>query len=283
MTAFNPRLAARIAETGIPLTADMVAPVGDRIASRLQVAWQEPNAGLRQYGSGKDSYRPIAGSDQDQITPDGISNPYWEAVRWMPAESDWRGDRLEPTYPYLAFSKATGNALSEAGATRESMATRYAWSIVSPGDVTWLVQQLAGRAVVEIGAGTGYWAWQLEQAGVDVAAYDPHPPADDNSYCKGGPYTTVLQDDATAVKHHQDRALLMVWPPYGGEHAGHALSVYEGDLLIYAGESHGGCTADDTFYELLDAEWDEVSVAPQHVTWWGIHCRLAAYVRKAAS
>ena len=72
----------------------------------------------------------------------------------------------------------------------------------------------------------------------------------------------------------------MVWPPYGGEHARHALSVYEGDLLVYAGEGGGGCTADDGFYELLDAEWDEVSVAPQHVTWWGIHCRLSSYIRK---
>lgn len=253
------------------------------MAAALEAAWSEPDSGLRRYASSSDNYRPLAGSDQDQLTPNGISNPYWDAVRWMPAEPDWHSKRLEPTYPYLAFSKATSGELEEVGATRHSMTTRFAWSIISPGDVDWMVQQLDGRAVVEVGAGTGYWAWQLEQAGVDVAAYDPFPPADDNSYCKGDPYTTVLQDDATAVKHHQDRALLMVWPPYGGEHARHAMSVYEGDLLLYAGESWGGCTADDGFYELLDAEWDEVSVAPQHVTWWGIHCRLSAFTRKAVT
>lgn len=253
----------------------------DRIISRLQAAWQEPYAGHRQFNNGgRPPYAPIAGSDQDQVTPDGVSNPLWDAVRWMPAEPDWHDGKWEPTYPYLAFSKETGVELDAIGADRRHLATRFAWSIISPGDVTWMVGQLAGREVVEIGAGTGYWAWQLEQAKVDVAAYDPYPPADDNTYCKAGPYTTVLADDATAVKHHQDRALLMVWPPYGGEHARHALSLYEGDLLIYAGESWGGCTADDGFYELLEAEWDEVSVAPRHVTWWGIHCRLAAYVRK---
>ena len=140
------------------------------IAARLQAAWQEPNAGVRQYGSMKDGYRPIAGTDQDQAALLGVSNPLWEAVRWMPAEPDWRGGSLEPTYPYLAFSKATGAELEELGASRQSLATRYAWSIVSPGDVAWMVGQLGGRSVVEIGAGTGYWAWQLEQAGVDVAA-----------------------------------------------------------------------------------------------------------------
>lgn len=254
----------------------------DRIIERLQAAWQEPGAGRRRFGSNAIPFRSIANSEQDQSTPDGVSNPYWEAVRWMPAEPYWHdGSRLEPTFASSAFAKTTVLELDAVGASRHHLTSTFAWSIVSPGDVTWMVGQLDGRAVVEVGAGSGYWAWQLEQAGVDVAAYDPNPAAEDNPYCKAGPYTTVLLDDASAVKHHQDRALLMVWPPYGGEHARHALSVYEGDLLLYAGESWGGCTADDGFYELLDAEWDEVSVAPQHVTWWGIHCQLAAYTRKS--
>lgn len=253
----------------------------DRIIERLQAAWQEPGAGRRRFGSSTRPFQPIANTDQDQAVPDGIRNPLWDAARWMPAEPYWHDDTvLCPTYTSSAFAKSTTEELEQLGASRDQLAKTYTWSIISPADVSWLVGQLAGRPVVEVGAGTGYWAWQLEQAGVDVAAYDPHPAGEDNKFCTAGPYTTVLQDDAGAVKHHPDRALLMVWPPYGGEHARHALSLYEGDLLIYAGEGHGGCTADDGFYELLEAEWDEVSIAPQHVTWWGIHCRLAAYVRK---
>jgi hypothetical protein len=255
--------------------------VAERIINELQDAWKQPGAGHRRFNSaGSPPYRRIAGGPEDQLTPDRISNPYWDVVRWMPAEAYWSGTALEPTYVSSAFDKTTAIQLNEFGASRHHLAARYAWSIPTPGDMQWTTGILDGRSVVEIGAGTGYWAWQLEQAGADVAAYDPHPPADDNNYCKHGPYTTVLQDDATAVRHHQDRALLMVWPPYEGEHARHALSLYTGDLLIYAGEGHGGCTADDGFYELLAAEWDEVSVAPQHVTWSGIHCQLAAYRRK---
>jgi hypothetical protein len=257
----------------------------DRIIDRLQAAWQEPNAGQRRFSSSiLPPYRPIAGSEQDQTVPDGISNPLWEAVRWMPAEPYWHdASELQPSFAAGAFDRTTVLELDQIGASRHHLVTDYSWSIMTPGDVAWMSEQLDGRSVVEIGAGTGYWAWQLEQAGVDVAAYDPHPPAEDNKYCKTETYTTVLQDDASAVKHHQDRALLMVWPPYEGEHARHALSVYEGDLLIYAGEGYGGCTADEGFYELLDAEWDEVSVAPKHVTWWGIHCQLAAYARKGGA
>jgi hypothetical protein len=257
----------------------------DRIIERLQAAWREPGAGRRRFSSAMlPPYQPIAATSQDQTCPDGISNPLWDVVRWMPAETYWHdATELQPTFAAGAFTKSTVLELDQVGASRHHLVTAYSWSIVSPGDMAWMTEQLDGRAVVEIGAGSGYWAWQLEQAGVDVAAYDPHPPAEDNPYCKAGTFTTVLADDASAVKHHQDRALLMVWPPYEGEHARHALSVYEGDLLIYAGEGYGGCTADEGFYELLDAEWDEESVAPKHVTWWGIHCQLAAYRRKGGA
>jgi hypothetical protein len=247
------------------------------VADELREAWRGRTAARNEFGG---TYRPIADSAEDQISAEGHDNPLWDIVRWMPAETYLDGGSLEPTYLSSAFDHETANRLSVAGATRQYLATHYTWSIISPGDIGWMSKVLDGRGVVEVGAGTGYRAWQLEQAGIDVAAYDPFPPSEENRYCKGGPYTTVLSGDASAAKHHPDRALLMVWPPYGGHSARHALSVYTGDLLIYAGEGFGGCTADDDFYELLAAEWTEVSSSPCHVTWWGIHCRLAAYRRR---
>jgi hypothetical protein len=249
------------------------------IVAALRDAWREPRAGQPRYGSGP-PLRPIAESEEDQLVPSGGSSPLWEIVRWMPAEPYKDGQALTPTFLSEAFARSLAFRLDVLGASRHALATRFTWSIISPADVAWIVAQLDGRKVVEVGAGTGYWAWQLQQAGADVTAYDPHPPGENNRCCTAGPYTTVLEGDASAVKYHPDRALLMVWPPCGGEHARYALSVYEGDLLLYAGEGPGGCTADNDFYELLDAEWKQTSVAPQHVTWSGVHCELAAYCRK---
>ncbi|MGW3152702.1 hypothetical protein [Streptomyces sp. NPDC001089] len=244
----------------------------NEIVDVLRAAWKNGTLPDQRLFLSKNAV-PLAESDQDQPDLDGVSNPLWEVVRWMPATHYFSDDAvLRPD--------STSIPMVDLGLSRTALCKRYAWSIVSPGDVRWMTEVLDGRPVVEVGAGTGYWAWQLEQAGVDVAAYDPHPAGEDNGFCTGGLYTTVLRDDAAAVKHHQDRALLMVWPPYGGAHARHALATYEGDLLIYAGEPHGGCTADDGFYELLEAEWEPVSTSPAHVTWWGIHCRLASYQRK---
>ncbi|GAA1978329.1 hypothetical protein [Kitasatospora viridis] len=250
-----------------------------RAVEALQAAWKNPELPEKPFFFSEGA-APLAGGPHDQLVPDGVQNPYWEVVRWMPSTPPVFGTMPEVQMEPMYFAPELSMRLALLGASRQQLCTQYAWSIPSPGDITWMVEQLGGRAVVEVGAGTGYWAWQLEQAGVDVAAYDPLPPGWENRWCSGGPYTTVLVEGAEAAAAHPDRVLLMVWPPHQGEHARHALSVYQGDLLLYAGEGWGGANADDGFYELLDEEWVEVSASPAHVNWWGIRCRLAAYRRQ---
>lgn len=210
----------------------------------------------------------IAGTEHDQLVPDGIVNPYWELIRRMPSRNDlpWRG--ITP-YGYIP----------ELDIGRTALVTTYAWSIPSPGDIAWISDMLDGRAVVEVGAGSGYWAWQLAQASVDVVAYEPEEFADNTFVGVAEPYVHLLKDDASAAAKHPDRALLLSWPSYELPWAAHALASYRGDLLIYAGESEGGCCADDAFFELLDAEWAQIGDSPHHRTWWGINCRLTAYRR----
>ncbi|MFB7858748.1 hypothetical protein [Rhodococcus qingshengii] len=221
---------------------------------------------------------PIAKSSEDQKST--TDNPFWDIIRWLPSVRDGYKPKLSPDFLPTSWGKEQLKKFIDAGLGRSSLSKTYAWSIPTPGDLTWITQILDGRAVVEVGAGTGYWAWQLEQCGIDVAAYDPNPVDEDNRYCSGGPYTTVLRQDASAAAHHPDRALLLVWPPYDDPAAAHALASYSGDLLIYAGEGDGGCTGDDTFHELLGREWEEIGYSADHVTWWGIHCNLVAYRRK---
>lgn len=248
-------------------------PHGEAV-TLLQKAWDyHGDRDLSVWGS---PLTPIARTHEDQVSV--TDNPLWDIVRWMPASRG--GGRGEPLTPAWVFRDSPYTLrLLDAGIHRQALCSTYAYSIPSPGDLEWMKHTLRGRAVVETGAGSGYWAWQLEQSGIDVAAYDPFPVGDLNHYCKAGPYTTVLQDDASVAKHHPDRVLLLVWPPHDGSAATHALSSHNGDLLIYAGEGPGGCTADDMFYELLEKGWEKFSVAEDHVTYWGIHCQLAAYRR----
>jgi hypothetical protein len=163
---------------------------------------------------------------------------------------------------------------------RMSLSARYSWAIPKSGALR-LIARYA--PIVEMGAGTGYWAKLLRDMKVDVVAYDINPPSKDpqsNTYHGGNEtWTQVLRGEPRDLRHHADRTLFLCWPPYDTRMAYDCLCHYKGKRLIYIGEGHGGCTGDDMFHNLLEQEWGEVLDigVPQ---WWAIHDRLWLYQRK---
>lgn len=256
-------------------TRDRTPLDADAVLEALAAFWADPHP-ARITGS---MPKRIAGSEWDQLVPDGIANPYWEIVRQMPADtipSPWRKMPEPDGYPLYEFPDGSSRYLTD----RHALCGTFSWSICSPGDIEWMKGILGGRGVVETGAGGGYWAWQMRQAGIDTIAYEPSQPEDNHHVCRT--WTDLLRDDASAAARHPDRALFLCWPTYADPWAAHALACYTGDTLIYAGEGEGGCTADNTFFELLGAGWDELGDSPAHVSFSGIHCYLTAYRRKGA-
>lgn len=222
--------------------------------------------------------KPMLGSAYDQAPT--TQNPYWDIVRLLPL------DRSIDYYDGSGHATQVDGYARRVGrdylASRDQLCKTYAYAIPTPDDLVWLASTLDGRGVVEIGTGTGYWAWQLHQAGVDVLAVDEFP-GEANTFCGPTQYHPVLQAGPRTAKHHPDRALMLCWPPYGHFMAAQSLEHYTGDLLIYIGEPSGGCTADDDFFEMLEKDWDHLGHSPRHVTYAGIHCYVEAYARKGAS
>lgn len=206
----------------------------------------------------------IAGSPYDQITPPGIDNPYWEIVRQLPSVCD-----AEQSICPDGFAR-------ELPVGHHLLTKRYSWAIPSPGDIAWLAKALGRRGLVEVGAGSGYWAWQAQQAGIDVIAYEPADPAV-NTYTDGTEYLAIKRDGHTASQLHPDRALLLCWPSHNDPWAAQALNAYKGDMLIYIGEDQGGHCADNGFFQLRDRGWIRTGSSPHHVTWRHTHCTVTSY------
>jgi hypothetical protein len=82
-----------------------------------------------------------------------------------------------------------------------------------------------------------------------------------------------------AVQAHPKRVLLISWPSYNEPWATGVLRAYRGNLFFYIGEHSGGCCADDSFFHLLGAEWEEVECV-DIPCWSGIHDYLFIYRRK---
>jgi hypothetical protein len=151
--------------------------------------------------------------------------------------------------------------------------------------------------VVEIGAGTGYWAKLLRWRGVDVAAYDLLG-EDHRHWFPEGCVADVLKGGVEKVIDHADRTLLLVWPPMSSM-ATEAIRAYRaagGRRLVYVGEGSGGCTADADFFSLVgegycwECESDDETCEERHPApewrkvqtieipqWSGIHDHLTIY------
>lgn len=150
----------------------------------------------------------------------------------------------------------------------------------------------AGKGVVEIGAGTGYWTFLLRRRGVSVKAFDLHPchSPDPNGHHKLSddrnppPFARVESGGAEAAREGDAnrRVLLLCWPPRENREgdadgavrldvSGMALAAiraYQGSTVVYVGEvfdkGKGGFSADQTiagatagpaFHRALRADW----------------------------
>jgi hypothetical protein len=92
--------------------------------------------------------------------------------------------------------------------------------------------------LVEMGAGTGYWAYKLRSMGVDIVAFDQAPPDGErvNRYhAKTETWTQVLRGDQTVLSGYSNRALFLCWPPLFSA-LGECLSYYGGDTVAYIGD-----------------------------------------------
>lgn len=158
---------------------------------------------------------------------------------------------------------------------RDYLVDRYAWG--TPTEPMLRAIQEPGP-IVEMGAGSGYWAWLLRTLGADVIAYDRFAGARRNlnvSSLGGIVWTKVLTGGPEDLAEHSDRTLLLCWPPQS-DMAFSCLDYWKGDVLAYVGDP--SLTADDAFHARLRGEFD-LSFEVRAPSWPGISDSLTVWRR----
>ena len=171
----------------------------------------------------------------------GLYNPYLTFFEGLPPTY-----HRDPSQPAGPWEQSIPGWLT----FKASVAMTYAWAVPT-ADAIATIGRNAPR-IVEIGSGSGYWAWLLSQLGVDVLAFDVAPPA--------FLWHPVYAADATVARHFPDRALLLCWPPWGSPMARDALCSYAGSTVIFIGEWMGG-TADPEFFAHLATKFQVIDSA----------------------
>ena len=163
---------------------------------------------------------------------------------------------------------------------RDGWTKQYAWAVPSKEALDIIAKY---APIVEMGAGTGYWAALLQARDVNVTAMDIAPPggSQENDYKHSVTYTHVHKGEPADLARFKKHALFLCWPPYATPMAYECLMAFKGDTVIYVGEGFGGCTGDDPFHDLLNEDWEEVEHCdiPQYC---GIRDSLTVYRRKNA-
>ena len=108
--------------------------------------------------------------------------------------------------------------------------------------------------VIEVGAGTGYWAAALQDRGAEVVAYDVAPapprgggrgsraaaaPAGNEYHAEIPAFTEVLQGGTESAGRHPDHALFLCYPPPKCDMAERCLRAYPGPVVLHVGEWEG--------------------------------------------
>ena len=169
-------------------------------------------------------------------------------------------------------------------ASRERLTQKYSWALPDAA----VLQAIAEHSpIVEIGAGTGYWAYLLGRMGCEVHPYDAAPPATGrNPFGHRRAWCEVRRGTPETLLREPYRdggwALLLCWPPPGDHMARKCLAHFRGDTLLYIGEPRGGHTASDAFFRKLFAEYEIVRDMPvKH--WTGMRDGLWVCRRRAPS
>lgn len=138
------------------------------------------------------------------------------------------------------------------------------------------VAAIAGRPLVEIGAGTGYWSALAARAGADVLATDAWPRS--RYQQRIGHHHPVTEMTAIdAVLAHSDRDVLCVWPELNRPWCAEAAeAMAPGALLHLVGEPEGGCTGDERLFEVLARRFTRIR-AVAIPTWPGQHDGLETF------
>ena len=175
-----------------------------------------------------------------------------------------------PLYELWKCSNRADNEL------RIKLADCYSWAVPSE---TALRAIVACSPIVEIGAGSGYWAHLISQYGGDILAFDKHLPLENEAYPFQKEWFPIEIGGPEKAKEHNKRSLFLCWPPIDHPFAYECLKEYKGEIFIYVGTKRGFYTGDDRFFDKIASEWKAIEkmAIPR---WHGIFDSLSIYVRR---
>lgn len=162
---------------------------------------------------------------------------------------------------------------------RMEVVKKFSFAIIDDATINFIKAIIQGKRILEVGAGLGYWAYELIRNEVDIIATDPA-----NDLKLWFPVDPI--DGPMAINKYwtnpNEIVLMSVWPSLDLNWLTVTLKhpdIVTGSTLILVSEGLGGCIGDDTLFEELESNWEEID-SYSIPNWSGIRDYLQVYVKK---
>lgn len=195
---------------------------------------------------------------------------------------------LYPNQPYESVRQHVGFTGMSLGSmlARSRHRAQYGFVYVTQEQSLLLAKILRGKRCVEVGAGTGWLSHLLAKQGIDITASDLGGSAF-SGYQMQRVWKRDHEGDSLSLLPGVFDAVILTWPAYDSPFASQVLQAMSiGQLLFYEGESQGGCTADDSFFQALadSKQWRKLpeltsDLNEHHLQFDGIHDHWGVWVK----
>ena len=142
----------------------------------------------------------------------------------------------------------------------------FAWASLNYPDLQFIASY---SPLIELGAGSGLYAYIMASMGADIIAYDTSVSKDtrgkdipiefSHSWKSLPSYNMVRKGDETMAGQNPMRTLLLIWPSNNDQWSTRAVDNYRrvgGRVIIYVGEGEGGCTGTTSFFNCLQTYYE---------------------------
>ena len=139
----------------------------------------------------------------------------------------------------------------------------YGFSVITTEAIDWIREKIGDPPVVEVGAGTGYTAHEMNRLGMTVFPTEPKltETGENQFFGKDKKVWSEIEecDGLEAVRRYQEADLLWARPPLQGDLAP-VLEEFKGEHLIYIGDTD--CTGTEAFRDVLREKFETVGIHP---------------------
>lgn len=127
---------------------------------------------------------------------------------------------------------------------RQKLVEKYGWGIPTESTISQISAVAQTHPIFDIGAGTGYISWLVQNHGGDVIPIDISPPRNT--------WTRVYQMDFTDLIADRVHSVLLVWPPARSPVAVECLNTLSPQTVFFIGYPDSTVTGDPDFHAQLE-------------------------------